>query len=247
MGWGILQIPGETLFRGNQNPFRASKVFRWQFVDSDLELIQRTLAGEVDAFGRLVERYEPRLLRALVFRVGCWESARDTAQEAFVHAFTKLPSFQAESGFYTWLYRIAVNSSISQARKRRPLRLADASGQNGTEGVDHRHGPADLAERGEQVQQVRIAIQSLGEEHREIIHLREIEGLAYEQISELLKIPLGTVRSRLARAREQLKQTLAPHSDRLSQDGKAPPSKDGAHGVVAKSGAAGHGLKNEKE
>ena len=187
-------------------------------VDSDLELIQRTLAGEVDAFGFLVERYEPRLLRALAFRLGCWEAARDAAQEAFVHAYTKLASFHGESGFYTWLYRIALNLSISGARKRRPITLADA-GENGVlESVDHHGAPSDPLEQAEAASLVRRAIAALGEEHQEIVTLREIEELSYEEIAEQLQIPIGTVRSRLARARDQLRQLLRS----AMEEGKGP-------------------------
>lgn len=181
-------------------------------VNEDLQLVRRTLGGDVAAFGVLVERHEQRLLRALYFRLGCREAARDAAQEAFVLAYTKLESFQAESGFYTWLYRIAINRSISQARKRRPVRLADSGAEDS--GVVSRQAdllPEDALVRSEQAAQVHLAIQQLAAEHQEVVILREMEGRSYEEIADLLQIPLGTVRSRLARAREQLKVKLSKY------------------------------------
>jgi RNA polymerase sigma-70 factor (ECF subfamily) len=178
-------------------------------VKDDDHLIELTLNGDHAAFGHLVEKYQDRLYNTLVHVCGCANEAEEIAQDALVIAFQKLSSFQKRSSLYTWLYRIAMNTWISQRRLRRNHlsvdRLREATGH---EPVDTSETPAESLERSERLEQIRSAINELNDEHRGILVLRDIDGCCYEQISEILAIPIGTVRSRLHRARMHLKMRL---------------------------------------
>ena len=177
----------------------------------DAQLIGQTLAGEPAAFGRLVERYQDRLVNSLYRVLGCAEDARDLAQDAFVQAFLKLESFRGTAVFYTWLYRIAYNLAMSHARKQRPARSLDfAKAAGGHEPVDGQPTPhARLAGR-ERVELVHAALAELSAEYRQVVVLRELDGCRYHEIAEILELPIGTVRSRLFRARLELRDRLAP-------------------------------------
>jgi RNA polymerase sigma-70 factor (ECF subfamily) len=176
-------------------------------VNDDAQLISQSLAGQPSAFGQLVQKYQDRLYNTVVHVVGNAEDAKDVVQEAFVQAFLKLDTFQGASAFYTWLYRIAFNLASTQRRRFGVMRTAE---QGAADGRQDRHddGPAELAQRDERRRQVREAIARLGEEYRAVVVLREIDGCCYETIAEILDLPVGTVRSRLHRARMQLKEEL---------------------------------------
>lgn len=181
----------------------------------DVQLIHDALQGDSQAFGRLVLKYQDRLYNTMVHVVGT-DEAEDVVQDAFVLAFVRLDTFQQNSAFYTWLYRIAFNTAISRRRRRRAeLSVEQGRELAGIEPVDQHDAPTERLEREERVAQVRQALSLLSEEHRAILVLREIEGCDYETISEMLGLPIGTVRSRLHRARlqlrEQLKQMLEEH------------------------------------
>ena len=178
-------------------------------MNDDYRLIELTLAGDSAAFGQIVLKYQDRLFNTLVHVVGCAEEAQDVAQEAFVLAFQKLNSFQRKSGLYTWLYRIAMNAWISRNRRQRPKISVDAVRESsGAEPEDTSETPEQEIEREEQVAQIRTAISELSPEHRAVLVLRDIDGCCYDDISEMLDIPVGTVRSRLHRARMDLKTKL---------------------------------------
>jgi RNA polymerase sigma-70 factor (ECF subfamily) len=137
------------------------------------------------------------------------EDARDIVQDAFVQAFVKLDTFQRSSTFYTWLYRIAFNVAASLRRRRRPTASVEhARETSGLEPMQPGDGPTETAQRKERRRQVRQAIAELSEDHRSVLVLREIDGCCYETIAEVLDLPIGTVRSRLHRARLQLREQL---------------------------------------
>ena len=137
------------------------------------------------------------------------EEAEDVCQEAFVQAFVKLESFRGGSAFYTWLYRIAFNLSVSRRRRQRnEVSIDQHRERTGEEPREAGEGPADQLLREEQVRLVREAMGALSEEYRAILVLREMEGCCYETIADILALPLGTVRSRLHRARLQLREQL---------------------------------------
>ncbi len=175
----------------------------------DAQLIDETLRGRSAAFGQLVEKYQDRLYNTIVHVVGSAEDALDVVQDAFVQAFLKLETFQRSSAFYTWLYRIAFNTAASQRRRKRPtLSLEQRRETSGQEPADGQSGPCEHLEQLERSRQVRQAIAGLSEEYRAVVVLREIDGCCYETIAEILELPLGTVRSRLHRARLQLRGLL---------------------------------------
>lgn len=178
-------------------------------MNDDAQLIQETLAGHSAAFGQLVRKYQDRLYNTVVHVAGNAEDARDIVQDAFVQAFVKLDTFQHSSAFYTWLYRIAFNVAASHRRRKRPTLSVDhARETSGLEPMDVAEGPAERLERNERCRQVRHAINQLSEEHRIVLVLREIDGCCYETIADILELPMGTVRSRLHRARLQLREQL---------------------------------------
>lgn len=176
---------------------------------SDQERITATLAGDASAYESLVLKYQDRLFNTLYRITGSREEAEDVAQEAFVQAYVKLSSFQGKSQFYTWLYRIAFNLSVSRRRKKRPVISVDQTQEvTGNEPVDNLPGAQEQLEQEEDVLTVHAALARLSEDHRKILVLRELDGCDYESISETLELPIGTVRSRLFRARQQLKEEL---------------------------------------
>lgn len=189
--------------------------------DPDGALIDRARGGDPTAFDALVLRHQDRVYAVCLRMLGHAESARDAAQDAFVKAWKALPRFEGRAQFGTWVYRIAINVSLSvrRADKVRPDRRAvgiDASPGDGdaTEGrgvpEPAASGPApgvDL-ERTEARAAVAAAIADLEDEFRSAVVLRDIEGRSYEEIAEILQVPVGTVRSRIHRGRETLRRTL---------------------------------------
>lgn len=178
-------------------------------MSDDALLIDETLAGKPAAFGQLVQKYQDRLFNTIVHVVGDHHDARDIVQEAFIQAYLKLGTFHRASAFYTWLYRIAFNVAATLRRRRKPClsveHVREASGQ---EPVDDRGGPSHAMEQQERARQVQRALATLSEEHRVVLVLREVDGYCYETIAEMLDLPIGTVRSRLHRARLQLRDEL---------------------------------------
>jgi RNA polymerase sigma-70 factor (ECF subfamily) len=178
---------------------------------NDGELIKATLAGQPAEFGRLVLKYQDRLFNSLFRLLGSTEDARDITQDAFVQAFLKLETFRGSAAFYTWLYRIGFNLAMSHARRKHTTQSLDhAKGECGREPVDGQPPPEAEFARDEQAKLVHIALGKLAADYREVIVLREIEGCRYDEIAEILELPVGTVRSRLFRARLALRDLLAP-------------------------------------
>ncbi len=168
-------------------------------------MIDRTLQGDAEAFGALVRRYQDRLYTSMIHVLGNEEDARDIVQDAFVQALSKLDSFARKSSFYTWIYRIAFNLAVN--RRKRESREREILGDNATH--ENRSPSADHeVERRENIQQVQRALALLDEPFRAVLVLREIEQLDYRTIAEILEIEVGTVRSRLHRARVMLRDTL---------------------------------------
>jgi RNA polymerase sigma-70 factor, ECF subfamily len=178
-------------------------------VNDDAHWIDQALNGQTEAFGHLVLKYQDRLFNTVYHVAGHAEDARDIVQEAFVQAFLKLDTFRRQSEFYTWLYRIAFNVAMSHRRRRRPTMSMDHLRETShIEPVDGEDDPAEALDRRERCRRVRQAIARLAEDHRAVLVLREIDGCDYEAISEILDLPIGTVRSRLHRARLQLREDL---------------------------------------
>ena len=184
---------------------------------SDGDLIGRALGGDVAAFGLLVERNQDYVYNAVFHLVGNEEDAEDIAQEVFLRAYRNLRGFRGQARFTTWLYGIMLNSVRSYWRRRRSRTVLSLTGQDDDEedraGADPPFagdGPHEMSQRREQVQAVRVAIAGLDAELREILVLRDIQGLSYEELADALSLPAGTVKSRLHRARQALKDALEP-------------------------------------
>ena len=178
-------------------------------MSDDAQLIDQALLGHTEAFGQLVLKYQDRLFNTVFHVAGHAEDARDIVQEAFVQAFLKLDSFQRHSAFYTWLYRIAFNTAITHRRRQRPTVSMDQLREtNRVEPADDEDDPAETLDRKQRCGQVRQAIGQLPADHRAVLVLREIDGCDYQMISAILDLPIGTVRSRLHRARLQLRELL---------------------------------------
>lgn len=188
-------------------------------MDEEIQLIDATLAGDTSAFGKLVQRHQDRLYNTLVHVVGCEVEALDVAQDAFVQAFTKLASFQRNAAFYTWLYRIALNLAISRKRRKRTTASIDQlQTDTGQEPVTAASSPHQQLQQQEDIDQVQQALALVTADHRIVLVLREIEDRSYEEIAEILQLPLGTVRSRIHRGRQELKQLLSQAYDRQRPD-----------------------------
>lgn len=180
------------------------------------ELVRRCQEGDLQAFRRLVERYESRIYTLACSIIGDREAARDAAQEAFVRAYQALPGFRGQSGFYTWLYRITVNTCLNAAHKERrrldrtSLDALLEAGEISPEALfGDTPGETDL-ERSELQEGIQAVLNNLSPHHRAVVVLKDIEGLSQEEIAEALGCSVGTVKSRLSRARARLKELLRP-------------------------------------
>jgi RNA polymerase sigma-70 factor (ECF subfamily) len=176
---------------------------------TDQQLIEQTLRGNSEMFGQLVRKYQDQLFTSIRHLSGSQIDAEDIVQEAFVQAYFKLATFHHRCAFYTWLYRIALNRLYSQGRRQRthPSRL-QLSAETQAERSDPHGTPADELVRREQAQHLGEALSALAEEHRTVLVLRGVEGFSYDTIATLLHLNPGTVRSRLHRARLQLRDQL---------------------------------------
>ncbi len=181
---------------------------------TDQQLIAKTLDGQTAAFGVLVRRYQDRLFNSMVHLVRNASDAEDVVQDAFLLALRKLDSFQGNSQFYTWLFRIARNTAISKLRRKKHTVSLDATDSKlRLDFPDDGPAPSIEMERRERQTGLMRAMDLLSREHRAILILREMEEQNYETISEILDLPVGTVRSRLHRARSQLRDLLVKSAD----------------------------------
>jgi len=179
-------------------------------------LIEASRKGDLDAFDRLVAAQQDRIFHAAYRITGNAEDAQDAAQETFVKAFRALARYRHEAAFGTWLHRIAVNAALDIVR-RRPL--APPSSLDEVVLPATAHNPDREAERHEIQRRVHQALQRLSPDHRVIVVLRDLQGLAYEEIALALRIPVGTVRSRLSRARDVLRGFLKDLAPGLMEEG----------------------------
>ena len=191
--------------------------------DADALLVERVKHGDVRAFEMLVVKYQRRIERLIGRMVRDTDLVQDIAQESFIRAYRAIPQFRGESAFYTWLYRIAVNTAKKALvdMKRDPVVL-ESSMHSGDDGDETSRGenaltdgetPESLLASKEVAAAVNAAIGALSEDLRQAVTLREIEGLSYEEISEAMNCPIGTVRSRIFRAREAIAERLRPLLD----------------------------------
>lgn len=180
------------------------------------ELIEEARQNNSQAFDQLVLRYQDRVYHAVFRIVGNPEDSLDIVQDAFIKAFCSLKTFKGDSNFYTWIFRIAVNTSLTFIRKREKKQMFSmdwaskkSDEEKGREAGDkNQDTPSEILEKQDLQNRVHQALLTLNDEYRIVLILKDLEGLAYEKISAILEIPKGTVKSRIFRAREALKEKL---------------------------------------
>lgn len=184
--------------------------------ETDKELVRRVKKGDKQAFDLLFSRYQHKIINLVSRYLRDQDDVQDVAQEAFIKAFRALPSFRGDSAFYTWLYRIAINTAKNHivARSRRPpgsdLDVEDAEFLDGSDVLRESESPDALLARDELSAAIDVAISQLPEDLRSAVTLREFDGLSYEQIAQIMECPVGTVRSRIFRAREAIDRAIEP-------------------------------------
>ena len=183
----------------------------------DQQFITECLRGNASSFGELVRRYQDRLFHSIFRMVNNAEDAHDVVQEAFLSAYQSLDSFKGDSLFFTWLYRIAVNTAISLKRKQRVVISIDAvrNGEPLIEPSDPSevNRPGHALEQAEQETRVHQALSRLSPEHRAVLVMKDMEGQKYEDMADVLGVPIGTIRSRLHRARLELREILEQNEE----------------------------------
>lgn len=186
--------------------------------DIDLSLVRRVKKGDYRAFDLLVLKYQSRVMATVFKYVKEKELAEDITQEAFVKSFKSIDSFREESSFYTWVYRITVNTAknyLLSSKRRDEVVISDLSQDDSfyPEKLDI-DSPQEILKASELRDLIFETLSSLGEETRTALSLREFDGLSYEQIAEIVQCPVGTVRSRIFRGREVIEEVVGKHMDK---------------------------------
>ena len=183
----------------------------------DRQLVERAQRGDKQAFSLLVEKYQRKLARLLSRFIRDPAEVEDVTQEAFIKAYRALPAFRGDSAFYTWLYRIGINTAknyLMALGRRAPtsteVEAEEAEGYDEGEQLRDINTPESLLLSQEIAETVNATIEKLPEELRKAIQMREIEGMSYEDIAQAMDCPIGTVRSRIFRAREAIAEQLRP-------------------------------------
>lgn len=182
---------------------------------ADLQLVERVKRGDKRAFDALVLKYERKVVKLVSRYVHDSSEAQDVAQEAFLKAYRALPNFRGDSAFYTWLYRISINTAknylVSQGRRppSADVELSDAENYDSADELRDYASPEEHLLKDEVERTVLEALDALPDDLRTAITLREIEGMSYEDIAEAMACPVGTVRSRIFRAREAINTRLS--------------------------------------
>jgi len=188
------------------------------------DLIQKARKGDQDAFGQLVLAHQNKVYTICVHMVSDREEAADLAQEAFLKAWRSLAGFQEESSFATWMYRLTTNVCLDFLRKQtRRQNIASAvslddEASGWSEPADHSQDPQHHLEREERKQALARALRELPDHHRQILLMREVSGLSYQEIADALNADLGTIKSRISRAREQLRKILLREGNFFSEN-----------------------------
>lgn len=186
---------------------------------SEQELIKKCADGDADAYEMLIKPYQQGIINHAYMMFRCHEDALDMAQEVLLKAFVSIGSFSGQSSFKTWLYKIATNVCLDEIRrrKRRIKTVSIVSGEDDSviEIADESTNPEKIAEKNESRRTVMDAMKSLEAEQRAVLSLREIAGMDYGEIAKTLSLPLGTVKSRINRARKQLKEKLLKQKELL--------------------------------
>ncbi|HWV14008.1 MAG TPA: RNA polymerase sigma factor RpoE [Cellvibrio sp.] len=182
--------------------------------DVDQQLVERVQKGDKRAFDMLVLKYQHKIFAVISRFIRDHSEVQDVAQDAFIKAYRALPNFRGESAFYTWMYRIAINTAKNYlvARNRRPpssdLEIEDAEFYAGNESMHEMNTPESNMMRDQLQEVIDTAFRDLPDDLRTAVSLRELDGLSYEEIAEAMDCPIGTVRSRIFRAREAIDKKI---------------------------------------
>lgn len=183
----------------------------------DEELVRRVQAGNNEAFEELVKRYERKVYNIAYRLMGNERDASEVLQDAFLRAYRFLPKFQFKSSFFTWLYRIATNVSLTKLRKREKVQLvsidepANADGDLPLEIPDYRYNPEKMMKQRQLREALQNAVDNLPPDYRSVVVLRDLEGLSNEEVSKVLNLTVAAVKSRLHRGRLELRKVLAEY------------------------------------
>jgi RNA polymerase sigma-70 factor, ECF subfamily len=193
--------------------------------DSEKNLLERAKAGDISAFEQLIEGYQRKIFNIALRMLGNYEDAGDLSQEVLIRIFKSIKSFKEESSFSTWIYRITTNVCLDEIRKRKNKRTISLDeeirldeGEMKRQIESDEPTPEDMAEKEDLKKLVNDAIAMLSDEHRIAIVLRDMQGLSYEEIAEALNVPEGTVKSRINRARQALKNILSSRRELLFEE-----------------------------
>lgn len=194
-------------------------------IENEINLLKKSKNGDIEAFEELIEAYQKKVFNIAFRMIGNYDDASELAQEVFIKIFKGIKSFKEESTFSTWVYKITTNVCLDELRKTRnkksisldeELKLDDGEVQ--IQIVDQRPSPETLFEQKEIKKTVKKAIDNLSHEHRIVIILRELNGLNYEEIAKILKCPVGTVKSRINRAKQELKEILKNKEELFNEE-----------------------------
>jgi RNA polymerase sigma-70 factor, ECF subfamily len=183
--------------------------------ENEKYLLHQSKNGDMAAFGQLIEGYQKKVFNIALRMLGNPDDASEVAQEVFIRVYKSVKNFKEESSFSTWIYRITTNTCLDELRKRKNKEhisldedIHHEDGDMKRQVEDSRPTPDIIAEKNELRKIVKLAINSLSEDHRIVIILRDIQDLSYEEIAKIVKCPEGTVKSRINRARSELKEIL---------------------------------------
>lgn len=190
--------------------------------DMEKSLLERAKSGDIAAFEQLIESYQKKIFNIALRMLGNYDDAGDLTQEVLIRIYRSIKSFKEQSSFSTWIYRITTNVCLDELRKRKNRKVISLDEEIKLDDGDMKRQiesdeptPEETAEAEDLRKIVNDAIERLNEEHRIVIVLRDIQGLSYEEIAEVLKCPEGTVKSRINRARQALKNILASKRELL--------------------------------
>ena len=178
---------------------------------SDAECVRRLQRGETDAFETLIRRHQKTIFNLVYRMLGDYDEAAEISQEAFLSAYRAIGSFRGESNFSTWLYRIALNHATTRRKSLNTRQQRNVSIETTEPVIDPHPGPAETMEKKELRERVQLALNSLEPDDAAVILLRDLQDVPYDEVARVLEIPVGTVKSRLYRARQALKTELASY------------------------------------
>lgn len=179
--------------------------------DIEKVLIEKCKNGDIEAFEKLILGYQKKVFNLCYRYIENHDDASELAQEVFIKIYKSIINFKGESSLSTWIYKIAVGTCIDEIRKRKKynvISIDNSENSAGIELIDNSHNPHSRFERNETVKEIYAAINELSEEFKTVIILRDVQGFSYSEISEIADIPMGTVKSRIKRARDDMKQFL---------------------------------------